>query len=153
MSTDPQVKVTVNADRLYRVTYTNLLDAGVAAGTLAALNPRTFRLLDAGIEQAIYVFGEDNSVFDSTDYILFYGLRNKAALSDDNNVYWLTWGGANGLRMALQNAAPGSASFATTLLTTAHAEQNLEYKQQRPFVDWLQPVLYDQWYWKQRDHS
>ncbi len=88
-------------------------------------------------------------MFNPSDTIQFYGLRNKAALSDDNNVYWLTWGGANGLRMASQNAAPGSASFATTLLTTAHAEQNLEYKQQRPFVDWLQPVLYDQWYWKQ----
>ena len=149
MSTDPQVKVTVNADGLYRVTYNDLLNAGVAAGTLGTLNPRTFRLLDAGVEQHIYVVGENDGVFNPSDTIQFYGLRNKAALSDDNNVYWLTWGGANGLRMASQNAAPGSASFATTLLTTAHAEQNLEYKQQRPFVDWLQPVLYDQWYWKQ----
>jgi len=149
MSTDPQVKVTVNADGLYRVTYTNLLNAGVAAGTLGTLNPRTFRLLDEGVEQHIYVVGENDGVFNPSDTIQFYGLRNKAALSDDNNVYWLSWGGANGLRMASQNAAPASASFATTLLTTAHAEQNLEYKQQRPFVDWLQPVLYDQWYWKQ----
>lgn len=149
IDTAPQVKVTVNADGLYRVTYNDLLNAGVAASTLGMLNPRTFRLLDGGVEQHITVVGEDDGVFNPSDTIQFYGLRNKAALSDDNNVYWLTWGGANGLRMASQNAAPGSASFATTLLTTAHAEQNLEYKQQRPFVDWLQPVLYDQWYWKQ----
>ena len=149
IDTASQVKVTVNADGLYRVTYNDLSNAGVTAGTLNTLNPRTFRLLDAGVEQHIYVVGENDGVFNPSDTIQFYGLRNKAALSDDNNVYWLTWGGADGLRIASQNAVPGSASFATTLLTTAHAEQNLEYKQQRPFVDWLQPVLYDQWYWKQ----
>ena len=144
VSTDPLVKVTVNSDGLYRVTYAALRDIGVPVGTL---NPRTFRLLDKGVEQSIYVFGEDNG-FQDGDYILFYGLRNKAALSDDNHVYWLTWGGVNGQRMVSQNVAPASASFATTLLTTAHVEQNLEYKQQRPFVDWLEPVLYDQWYAK-----
>lgn len=145
----PAVKVTVNADGLYRVTYTDLTNAGVAAATLNSLNPRTFRLLDAGVEQQIVVTGENDNVFNTADTIVFYGLRNTAALSDDNNVYWLTWGGANGLRMASPNVAPGSAPLATTLLTTAHVEQNLEYKQQRPFTDWLQPVLYDQWYWKQ----
>ena len=73
MSTDPQVKVTVNADGLYRVTYNNLLNAGVAAGTLGTLNPRTFRLLDAGVEQHIYVVGENDGVFNSSDTIQFYG--------------------------------------------------------------------------------
>ncbi|HSN76335.1 MAG TPA: C25 family peptidase propeptide domain-containing protein, partial [Anaerolineae bacterium] len=146
LTTDPQVKVTVNSDGLYRVTYADLQSAGVLPSVLNSLNPRTFRLLDAGQEQHIHVVGEGDNVFNSTDSIVFYGQRNTQPHSDDNNVYWLTWGGANGLRMAVQNAAPSGAALATTLLTTAHAEENLEYKQQRPFVDWLQPVLYDQWY-------
>lgn len=143
---DPSVKVTVNADGLYRVSYNDLLNAGVTAAALNSLNPRTFRLLDAGQEQHIHVLGEEDNVFNATDSILFYGLRNTAPHSDDNNVYWLSWGGANGLRMAMQNAAPAGATLATTLLTTAHAEENKEYKQQRPYVEWLQPVLYDNWY-------
>ncbi len=146
LTTDPWVKVTVNADGLYRVTYAGLNSAGISTAVLDALNPRTFRLLDAGQEQHIHVIGESDNRFDSGDSILFYGLRNTDPHSDDNNVYWLTWGGANGLRMAIQNAAPSAAPLATTLLTTAHAEENLEYKQQRPWVDWLQPVLYDHWY-------
>ena len=145
-TTDPWVKITVNVDGLYRVTYTDLQTAGVAPATLNSLNPRTFRLLDAGQEQHIRVLGEDDTIFDATDSIVFYGLRNTAPHSDDNNVYWLTWGGADGLRMAIQDATPGGASLAPGLLTTAHAEQNKEYKQQRPYVEWLQPVLYDNWY-------
>ena len=93
IDTASQVKVTVNADGLYRVTYNDLSNAGVTAGTLSTLNPRTFRLLDAGVEQHISVVGENDGVFNLSDTIQFYGLRNKAALSDDNNVYWLTWGG------------------------------------------------------------
>lgn len=145
-SADPWVKVTANADGLYRVTYTDLQNGGVAPAVLNSLNPRTFRLLDAGQEQHIRVLGEEDNVFDAADSILFYGLRNTHPHGDNNNVYWLTWGGANGLRMAVQNAAPGGATLATTLLTTAHVEENKEYKQQRPYVQWLQPVLYDHWY-------
>lgn len=143
---DPSVKITVNVDGLYRVTYADLQSAGLTPAVLNSLNPRTFRLLDAGQEQHIHVLGEGDNVFNPSDSILFYGLRNTDPHADDNNVYWLTWGGANGLRMAAQNAAPVAAPLATTLLTTAHAEENKEYKQQRPYVEWLQPVLYDNWY-------
>ncbi len=143
----PWVKVTANHDGLYRVTYNDLLTSGLSAATLATINPYSMKLLDEGVEQAVFVAGQANGVFDPGDYVMFYAQRNRAPLSDDNNVYWLTWGGANGLRMATQNVAPASAAFANTLLTTAHAEQNLEYHAQRPFTDWLQPVLYDHWYW------
>lgn len=141
------VKVTANHDGLYRVTYNDLLASGLSAATLATIVPATMRLLDEGVEQAVYVAGAANGVFDPGDYVLFYAQRNRGTNSDDNNVYWLTWGGANGLRMATQSVAPASAAFANTLLTTARAEQNLEYHAQRPFTNWLQPVLYDHWYW------
>ena len=69
IDTASQVKVTVNADGLYRVTYNDLSNAGVTAGTLNTLNPRTFRLLDAGVEQHIYVVGENDGVFNPSDTI------------------------------------------------------------------------------------
>ena len=146
---DPYVKLTVNADGLYEVTYAALQTAGVSATTLNTLNPRTFRLLDQNQEQSIYVIGEADGVFNPTDSLMFYGRRNTAAYSSDDNVYWLTWGGANGVRMTRQSAPPGGASLPTTLLTSSSIEQNLEYKPQRPFTEWLQPSLYDHWYWSQ----
>lgn len=146
---DPWVKVMVNSDGLYRVTYADLQAAGVTPAVLDSLNPRTFRLLDDDQQQQIHIVGEEDNVFHAADSILFYGQRNTHPHSDDKNVYWLTWGGASGQRMAVQDAAPGEAALATTLLTTARAEQNLIYKSQRPFTDWLQPVLYDHWYWEQ----
>ena len=147
MTTDSQVKVTVNADGLYRVTYNDLARRGCCCRNAGTPIRAPSVCWTRASSKSIYVFGEDDGVFNSTDYILFYGLRNKAALSDDNNVYWLTWGGANGLRMAQPNVAPGSASFANVVLTTLHAEENIAYKSQRPFVDWLQPVRYNSWYW------
>lgn len=142
----PWVKVTVKADGLYKVTYNDLVNAGVS---LSGVDPRTFRLLDAGVEQHLYVAGEADGVFGSSDYFLFYGLRNTATLSNDKNVYWLTWGGASGQRMATRDGAPGSAAFASTLLTTARGEQNNTYNRFRPFADWLQPVDHDHWFWEQ----
>ncbi len=147
LNNEPWVKITVNSDGLYRVTYADLQAIGLPASVLNAIDPRTLRLLDAGQEQHIHVSSAASTVFGPSDSFMFYGQRNTRPDSDDNNVYWLTWGGANGQRMVVQNVAPSSAPLATTLLTTAHAEQNLEYKQQRPYVDWLQPVLYDHWYW------
>lgn len=143
----PWLKITADHDGLYRVTYNDLLAGGLSAATLASINPFTLKLMDNGVEQAVFVAGQTNGVFDPGDYILFYAQRNRAPHSDDNNIYWLTWGGANGLRMTTQNVAPASAAFANTLLTTAHAEQNLENHAQRPFTNWLQTVPYDHWYW------
>jgi hypothetical protein len=145
VSGGPWVKVTVKVDGLTRVTYNDLANAGVA---LTGIDPRTFRLLDEGQEQHIYVSGEGDGVFNGADAIYFYGLRTKAYLTNDKNVYWLTWGGAAGQRMATQDGAPGAAS-AATLLAEARAEQNVTYNSYRPFAKWLQPVDHDHWYWEQ----
>lgn len=92
------VKVTANHDGFDRVTYNDLLarTSGLSAATLATVVPATMRLLDEGVEQAVYVAGVANGVFDPGDYVLFYAQRNRGTNSDDNNVYRLTWGGANG---------------------------------------------------------
>ena len=58
------VKVTANHDGLYRVTYNDLLASGLSAATLATINPFTMKLLDNGAEQAVFVAGQANGVFD-----------------------------------------------------------------------------------------
>lgn len=149
----PWVKVTVNVDGLYQVTYDDLLSAGVAAGTLGSLDPRTFRLLDEGQEQHIYVEGEGDGNFASGDYLLFYGQRTTDYLTDDDNVYWLTWGGANGQRMATQSGALTGAAAADSLMTRVHVEQNSFYKPERPFADWMEPVDHDHWFFDDASSS
>lgn len=143
------MKITVNQDGLYRVSYEDLQAGGMDVAALNALDPRTLRLLDEQREQAIYVSGEGDLSFDPGDTVLFYGRRNTAYLSTDDNVYWLTWGGNNGLRMATQDGTPGSADFAETLLTTIHVENdNRFYVRQRPWANWPLPVDHDHWFWR-----
>lgn len=141
------VKLAADADGLYRVAYQDLLDAGVAATTLDAMSPATLRLLDDGLEQAIHVVDGGDGAFDPDDFLLFYGQRHTDYLSDDRNIYWLTWGGANGQRMALQNGAPTSAPLPNTVLTSVRLERNNLFNPSRPFATWMQPVDHDHWFW------
>jgi hypothetical protein len=98
----PAYRLGVSKDGMYRLTYQYLKEAGVPVDTL---DPRTFRLLNAGAEIAINVDGEADGVFNSTDSLLFYGQKNATRFTD-TNVYWLTWGGLDGLRMATLDGAP-----------------------------------------------
>ena len=101
---DPVYKIQVNQDGIYQVSYTALQSAGVPVSDLNALDPRTFRLLNQGAEVPIYVFGEGDGIFSPGDYILFYGQKVNTRYTA-TNIYWLSWGAGNGMRMAAQNGA------------------------------------------------
>lgn len=66
-------KIGVAQDGVYRITYTDLLNAGFPVG---AVDPRRLQLFHLGIEQSIYVAGQDDAVFNPEDYIEFFGRRN-----------------------------------------------------------------------------
>ena len=68
----PAYKIQVDQDGLYQVTYSDLQLARVP---IEGLDPRTLRLFNQGIEIPIYVFGEGDGIFNSTDYLLFYGQK------------------------------------------------------------------------------
>jgi hypothetical protein len=53
-------KITVGRDAIYRLTHADLINAGVP---LATVDPRTLQLFHRGEEQAIYVEGEQDAVF------------------------------------------------------------------------------------------
>jgi hypothetical protein len=66
-------KIPVAKDGMYRLTYTDLQNAGFPVSTS---NPVRFQIFHRGVEQAIRVAGELDGVFDPADYIEFYGEKN-----------------------------------------------------------------------------
>ncbi len=104
--TQTYYKVPVSRTGIYRITQSDLQAAGVPVG---AIDPRRINLFHRGNEQAIFVQGQADAVFDPTDFIEFYGQRNDGTLDadlykpsnlqphpyynlfNDTSAYFLTW--------------------------------------------------------------
>ncbi len=102
-----RVRIVVKEEGIYRITGEDLEEAGV---DLSLVNPTTLRLTNKGKEVAIWVVGDRDSTLDLEDAIEFWGEPNRKTFFDQNpelysdpfsdeNVYWLEWEGAPGLRM------------------------------------------------------
>ena len=103
-----QIKIIVNQDGLYKVTYEALQEAG--AEIPPDLDTWDLRLTNKGRPVAFYIFDREDGSFDPGDYIEFYGEVNKAPRRPETpdvyfdpysteNVYWLEWGNGKGQRM------------------------------------------------------
>jgi hypothetical protein len=134
----PAYKIQVNQDGLYQVTYAALQSVGVPVDSL---DPRTFRLLNQGVETPVFVFGEEDGVLNSEDYLLFYGQKIVTKYTN-TNIYWLSWGGVNGLRMSMQDGTAQGAASPVSFKTTQHLEENHEYSSNKP-----SGLQNDHWYW------
>lgn len=66
-------KIPIAQTGLYRITYTDLQNAGFPVGSV---DPRRLQLFHRGTEQAIHIEGEADAVFNPSDYIEFYGKKN-----------------------------------------------------------------------------
>lgn len=75
-------KISVAKEGLYRITYNDLVAANFPANSV---DPRLIKLYHRGQEQAILVQGENDAVFNTSDYIEFYGQRNDGTL--DRKLY------------------------------------------------------------------
>jgi hypothetical protein len=135
-STFPAGKVlarfVVDEDGIYRISGKTLADSGIV---LKNVDPRTFRLYNRQKEVPIYINGESDGIFNSNDYIEFFGKRNRNSVADyeydpfsDKNVYWLTWGENYGQRYAEESVQVNSPIDETVVpidyLYTAHTEVN-----------------------------
>ncbi|MCK5237883.1 MAG: hypothetical protein KAR06_12975, partial [Deltaproteobacteria bacterium] len=91
------IKIYVDRDGIYTVTYGDLQSAGLDP---SVIDPRTVKISNQGNEIAIHVHGEEDGIFDTTDYIEFYGAaipRSSARFEyTSSNVYWLSSGGSTG---------------------------------------------------------
>ncbi|MEN7549979.1 C25 family cysteine peptidase [Rapidithrix thailandica] len=70
-------KINVKNDGIYRVTYSQLQNAGFP---VESIDPRQLQLFFRGEELAIAVKGEEDGQFNSADYLEFYGLKNDGTL-------------------------------------------------------------------------
>lgn len=132
-------KIQVDQDGIYQLSYAALQAAGVPVDHL---DPRTLRLTNQSNEVAMVVEGETDGVFDATDVVLFYGQKSRTKYTNVN-VYWLSWDGALGQRMASLKGAPsGSANAPGEFLTTLHMEIDADYYSDDP-----SGTNNDHWYW------
>lgn len=120
-----QLRIATGAGGLYRLTYADLLAAGVP---VAALPPASLVMwhLDAPIDSDIT--GAEDGRFDPGDRIVFYA-EPYVGRYMTHNIYWLSYGGeAAGPRMAAQAAPPGDgAPPATAITRTLRVEHDRTY--------------------------
>jgi len=137
---DPALKVFVEEDGLYQVTYQDIQNAGL---NLDGIDPRHLHLLNLGSEVAIHIHGEEDGVFDPGDWLEFYGLAASSEYTS-RNVYWLTPGDGPGLRMPERDGTPtGAGPTPTSFYTTLYVEENHEYWKDLPNGEGQ-----DHWFWE-----
>ncbi len=103
-------KIKIAQNGIYRIDSATLANAGIPVGFGAgAINPQNLQIFNKGKQQYIYVEGENDGVFNSSDFIEFYGEKNDGVLDtslyvytqfipnpyysliNDTAVYFLTW--------------------------------------------------------------
>ncbi len=136
---EPGYRIPVERAGLYRLTYERLQQAGLPVDTL---DPHTIRLFRWGTEVPLLVLGEEDDSFDPGDQVLFYGRPITDSRYTATEVYWLTYGGAAGLRMAQRSAPPVGAPPVSSFWTVEHLEENLAYYSQMPWR-----AGHDHWFW------
>lgn len=72
----PYLKVQTAKDGIYRITYSDLQNAGFPMGS----DPRRMQLFHRGVEQAILLSGQSDAKLDPGDYLEFYGRKNDGTL-------------------------------------------------------------------------
>lgn len=104
------LKIRTAADGLYRISYDVLNEALFELGIdISTIDPRNLQLFQLGEEQPMYIEGEADGSFNTTDYIEFFGIRNDGKLDTrlynneddqihtytsmytDTAVFFLTW--------------------------------------------------------------
>jgi hypothetical protein len=79
-------KITLNNTGIYRIDYFNLISAATEMRLdLSTVNPKKWQIFHNGVEIPIYVAGEQDNIFNSSDFIEFYSTPNDGKL--DNDLY------------------------------------------------------------------
>ena len=110
------LKTYVINNGIYRIQKSDFESAGI---TTSGIDPRTVKVYYKGNQVPIYFYGEQDGVFNDSDYFDFYGQRNYGGLTkyydtynnvaytkdeyiniySDTSVYWIGWGGSFGQRL------------------------------------------------------
>lgn len=137
------VKLGIAKDGIYRLRYYDLLSYGVPVGSL---DPKTIKVYVKGKEIPLHVSGENDGVFDQSDYVEFLGRRNYGDaryreavpygsayyeylnVYSDTTIYWLTWSGSQGQRVDTTVSVSGIPSDTLRYYDELmHSERNVYY--------------------------
>ncbi len=134
-------RLTVSQSGIYRLTQASLATAGLPA----SVPGNTLRLCQGASEIAVKVSdGDSDGQFEAGDHILFYGdaLRTQETAT---NVYWLTYGGAAGLRIGQAAGNPSGDTTPSFYDATLRVESDQKYYSLIPKADvndhWYYPVI------------
>lgn len=72
-NTNNYYKIQIAKQGIYKLNYQTLSAAGIDLNTI---NPQNIKIFKNGLEQSIYISGEDDLKFDPSDLILFYADKN-----------------------------------------------------------------------------
>lgn len=110
--------IKINKTGVFKIEY-NAVQNKIS--NLNSINPKFLKLFKNGVEQAIFINGEDDLQFNQNDYVLFYGENNDGKLDEplyenknfqpnpysnlysDTAVYFLTYDSNLGKRLTLFN--------------------------------------------------
>ena len=129
----PRYKILVTYDGMHHITGRDLAEAtGVDIGSIV---PATLTLSNKGRQVPIFVRGEGDGRFDADDEIVFYAQRQRGETThfhpfSNENVYWLSWNGARGLRMGTKTPLidTENAQVYQHFLTRAHFEKDNQFR-------------------------
>jgi len=142
-------KIEVSEEGIYRIGYDEIVAAGLDP---EQFDPRTMKIytasfdllprdvtipsIDSLVEVPVYVEGEDDLSFDRNDYLIFYAFPASHLIPDTavnwfengyalNNVYWFTFGGEEGRRMELIDAAWDGSEPDSVVQEVIHMEEDV----------------------------
>ncbi len=113
---DPGWRIKVRETGFYKLTFPELLAAGVPIDTI---NINTLKIIHLGEEIAIKVI--------PGEAVVFYGESIDSKYTSDN-VYWLTYGGEAGLRMETTDGSPTAADVPESFSSMEHIEEDRFYR-------------------------
>ena len=135
----PTYKLAVVQNGMVKVTYEDLQSAGLP---IDSIDPRTFRLTNKGNAVAISLEGEEDGIFASGEYFIFYGQMEVSKFTN-TNIYWLTWGGSFGQIITNTDGTPSDGIIPTSFHAVVHLEENKAYMSNLPSGS-----SNDFWYWE-----
>lgn len=168
------LKLYLSEDGIYRINQSDFSNAGVNPSTI---DPRTVKVLYKGVETPVFFQGEDDGTFDAGDFLDFYGKRNYGGLTphrngfnnvidyvtdeyynlySDTSVYWIDWGGSNGLRMEKSTFVSSQPLPDNNFFRKVHFENDNFYylgETTNPSSDFRyfsnELVVGESWFWKE----
>lgn len=137
-------KVYVSTNGFCHVGYNTLQSAGVPLGSI---DPRSLQVFNKGVEQYIYVKGESDGAFNTSDYIEFYGEKNDGTLDtplyksingqankayslfSDSAVYFITWNSSINNRRIVKDTNTNFNTYTpvTSILRTSRQNYTAQY--------------------------